>query len=164
MDKSGSQHLALRYPIIDRPDLQTARQQMVYGALTFAFWVFWIYLWLPLLALAAWLFGIAEAYQYMVVLGGYHALIDLLGFYSIVIALLGGSLVVWASYNIFRFRGRPRRGGAKSVPVETIAESLGTDAASVRRWHEAQRMYVFHDENGHVARVELLAPGTPARA
>jgi len=51
MEKSGPRHTAMKSPIIERSDLQSPRQRTLYGALTLAFWAFWFYLWLPVLAL-----------------------------------------------------------------------------------------------------------------
>src|SRR5664279_4021374 len=99
MDKSGPRHNALKSPLIERSDLQSPRQRTLYGALTLAFWAFWVYLWVPVLAFLAWTLGVEQAYKYMVVLGGYHDVIHLLGIYSLIILLLGGALVLWAMYN-----------------------------------------------------------------
>jgi len=99
----------LKSPLIERPDLQSTRQRTLYGALTLAFWAFWFYLWLPLFALLAWMLGLQQAFKYMVVLGGYHDVIRLLGLYSLIILLHGGGLVLWAIYNIIRFHGVERR-------------------------------------------------------
>src|SRR6185295_4483331 len=104
MDQSGPRHpSALKSPLIERPDLQSPRQRTIYGALTLAFWAFWFYLWLPVLALLAWSLGVQQAFKYMVVLGGYRDVIHLLGIYAMIILLLGGGLVLWAIYNILRF-------------------------------------------------------------
>ena len=163
MGESGSSSVALTYPIIERRDLQTPRQHVIYGTLTLVFWIFWIYLWVPVLALAAWLIGIREAYIYMVALGGYHALLDLLAFYSITIALLAGSLLVWATYNILRFRNKPRNGRA-AVKPEKVAEDLGHETDELTRWRESWQLYVSHDEEGRIKSVETAAPPAPAAA
>ena len=159
MDQSGSRHLALKSPLIERSDLQTPRQRTLYGALTLAFWAFWIYLWVPVIALLAWALGVQQAYKYMVVLGGYHDVINLLGLYSLIILLLGGGLVVWATYNIVRFRGVEARTAALPVTPLEIARDFNQNAESVARWQREQRLYVTHDAQGGIAHVEALIDG-----
>ncbi len=162
MDQSGSRHKSLKSPLIERPELQTPRQRTLYGALTVGFWIFWVYLWVPVLALLAWLLGLQQAYQYMVVLGGYHEVFRVLWLYSAVILLLGGGLLVWAAYNIIRFGGADKRTAALPVtPLET-GRHFGQDPDAVTRWQGGQRLYVTHGPDGHVDRVEILNDGAPA--
>ena len=61
----------------------------------------------------------------MVVLGGYHDVIRLLGIYSLMILLLGGGLVIWASYNIVRFGGVEKRTAALPVTPAEIGRDFG---------------------------------------
>lgn len=159
MDKSGPRHTALKFPLIERSDLQSPRQWRLYGALTLVFWAFWVYLWVPVLALLAWALGLEQAYKYMVVLGGYREVLELLGFYSLVILLLGGGLVLWAVYNIIRFRGVERRTTALPVTPAEIGQAFGQDPKAVAHWQGKQRLYVTHDQEGRIARVEILVDG-----
>jgi len=159
MDQSGPRHTALKSPLIERSDLQSPRQRTLYGALTLAFWAFWIYLWVPVLALLAWSLGIQQAFKYMVVLGGYHDVIRLLGIYSLMILLLGGGLVIWASYNIVRFGGVEKRTAALPVTPAEIGRDFGQNPESVARWQSEQRLYVTHDQHGRITRVEALIDG-----
>jgi biofilm PGA synthesis protein PgaD len=155
MDQSGSRHRALKSPLIERSDLQSPQQRTLYAVLTLAFWAFWFYLWLPVLALLAWSLGLQQAYEYMVVLGGYHDL------FTLVILVLCGGLVAWAVYNIIRFRGVERRVDALPVTPAEIGRDFGQDPASVTRWQSEQRLYVTHDQTGRIARVEALVDGAP---
>ena len=159
MDQSGPRYLALKSPLVERSDLQSPVQRTLYGALTFGFWAFWFYLWLPLLALLAWSLGVEQAYKYMVVLGGYHAVLTLLGIYSLIILLLGGALVLWAVYNILRFGGVENRTAARPVTPVEIGRHFGQDPEAVTHWQSAQRLYVTHDREGRIARVEALIDG-----
>jgi len=141
MEKSGPRHIAMKSPIIERSDLQSPRQRTLSGALTLAFWALWFYLWLPVLALLAWALGVQQAFKYMVVLGGYHEVIRLLGLYSLIILLLGGGLVLWASYNIIRFHGVERAPPTCHHAIE-IGRDFGQDPKSVARWQSEHRLYV----------------------
>jgi len=156
MDQSRPRHPPLKSPLVERPDLQSRRQQVLYGALTLAFWSLWFYLWLPLLALLAWALGIQQAFKYMVVLGGYRDVLALLGIYGLVILLLGGGLVAWATYNIIRFRGIERRTAALPVTATEIGMHFGQDPHAVSGWQNDQRLSVTHDQHGQIARVETL--------
>jgi len=160
MEKSGPWHTAMKSPIIERSDLQSPRQRTLSGALTLAFWALWFYLWLPVLALLAWALGVQQAFKYMVVLGGYHEVIRLLGLYSLIILLLGGGLVLWASYNIIRFHGVERRTANLPITPIEIGRDFGQDPKSVARWQSEHRLYVTHDQEGRIARVEILIDDT----
>jgi biofilm PGA synthesis protein PgaD len=155
MDQSRSRHKILKSPLIERPDLQSARQRTLYGALTLAFWGFWIYLWLPVLALLAWALGVQQAYKYMVVLGGYLEVIRVVGLYSLVVFLLGGGLVLWANYNIFRFSGAEQRISALVVSPEEIGRHFGQDPESVARWQTEKLLTITHDQAGRLVEVEV---------
>jgi biofilm PGA synthesis protein PgaD len=159
MDQSRSWHSALKSPLVERPDLQSPQQRRLYAGLTLAFWVFWFYLWVPVLALLAWSLGIEQAYKYMVVLGGYRDVVRLAAFYGLVILLLGGGLVLWAVYNILRFRGVEKRTAARPVTSSEIGNYFGQAPAAVARWQGGRRLYVKHDDVGGIVAVEILADG-----
>jgi biofilm PGA synthesis protein PgaD len=164
MDQSRPRHPALKSPLIECAGLQSPRQRTLYGVLTFGFWIFWLYLWLPLLALLAWSLGVQQAYKYMIVLGGYQAALKLLGLYGLIIVLLGGSLVAWAVYNILRFGGVENRTAALAVTPVEIGRHFGQDAVSVAGWQREQRLYVTHDQEGRVVQVAALGDGAPVPA
>jgi biofilm PGA synthesis protein PgaD len=154
----------LMSPIIERSDLQSPQQRTLFGMLTIMFWGFWLYLWLPLLALVAWAVGLEQAYKYMVVLGGYEEVLRLLGVYFLVILLLGGTLTGWATYNIMRYGKRGRRGAAAAPSLEKIALYYKQDHLQVSDWRKAQRMSVTHDEHGNVHIVDVLDIHSPSQA
>ncbi len=164
MDQSGPRHKILKPPLIVRPDLQSPQQRGLYGVLTLAFWVFWFYLWLPVLALLAWALGVQQAYKYMIVLGGYVEVIRVVGIYALIIFLLGGALLLWANYNILRYGGVERRKAVLPITPEQISHYFGQDLASVLRWRTEQRLCVTHDQDGRVTAVEILGDNTAAHA
>jgi biofilm PGA synthesis protein PgaD len=161
MDQSGPRHTGLKSPLIERADRVSPRQRTLYGALTLAFWMFWLYLWVPVLALLAWLLGLQQAYKYMIVLGGWQDVIRVIGMYGLIILLMGGGLLLWAGYNIYRFRGVENRTAALPVTPAQIGRQFGQEPESVARWQGAQRLYVMHDGDGRIDRVEILADGAP---
>jgi len=153
MDQSRPRYPSLNSPIIERPDLQTPRQRTLYGAITLAFWALWIYLWVPLLALLAWLLGFEEAYRYMVIYKGYQEVRHVLEIYALVVLLLGGTLMIWASYNILRFRGADKRNARPGVTGADIGRDLDHDEHAVLRWHKERLLSVRYDEAGRMAEV-----------
>jgi poly-beta-1,6-N-acetyl-D-glucosamine biosynthesis protein PgaD len=155
MEKPGPGTRPPRPLIIERPDLQSPLQRVVSTVLTTAFWVLWTYLWLPVLALLGWWLGISRFYEEMVRLEGYRPLVGLLGWYAACIALLAGSLIAWALYNLWRFRGRERRRAPASLGTFVLAEHLGVNAEDLLAWQRARILYVTHDDDGEIASVEL---------
>jgi biofilm PGA synthesis protein PgaD len=165
MDQSRPRHTPvkpiigskLKSPLIERPDLQSVQQRTLYGLLTLIFWGMWFYLWLPLIALLAWMLGMQQAFKYMVVLDGYKDVIRLIGMYGLIILLLGGGLVLWAVYNIVRFRGVERRTEALPVTAKEIGQHFEQDPKSVAVWQGEQSLYVTHNHSGHIDQVEILS-------
>jgi biofilm PGA synthesis protein PgaD len=134
--------------IIDKPNLQSKRQRVLFGSMTLVFWIIWIYLWLPLLALLGWAVGLKIAYYQMVVQDGLAGLLRLLAFYLTVIAVLGASLLLWAYYNFFRFRGVQRRKAFPVTPIGELGKHYQLPAGVLERWSKAQRLVLHHDAAG----------------
>lgn len=153
MDKSGPRYHPLNSPIIKRPDLQSLQQRTLYGAITVAFWAVWIYLWVPLLALLAWLLGFQQAHKYMVTFDGYGALGHVLEVYALVIVMLGGSLIIWATYNILRFRGIEKRIARPGVSQADIGHDLDQEELQVSRWQNDRVLVVRYDDAGQMTTV-----------
>lgn len=151
----------MKPPIIDRADLQMPAHRTVTALLTFGFWLFWFYLWLPLLALLAWAAGLEQAYRYMVTLGGYDEVLRLAGIYTLIIVLLGGALVGWATYNILRYGPKGRREANPAPDAEQVARHFGQGPIAVDSWRQAQRLHVVHNEAGVIEQVDILGAGAP---
>ncbi|MCM5571527.1 poly-beta-1,6-N-acetyl-D-glucosamine biosynthesis protein PgaD [Burkholderiaceae bacterium FT117] len=139
--------------IIERPDLQSRPQRVASATLTAFFWALWVYLWLPVLALVGWWFGATRFYDEMVRQEGYRPLVEMLGWYAICIGLLAGSLILWALYNLGRFRGRERRKARPVVLVSQVAARAGLDADQLLAWHRARILHVTHDDDGRIVSV-----------
>jgi biofilm PGA synthesis protein PgaD len=155
MEKPGSR-TAARPLIIDRPDLQSTPQRVVSTGLTAFFWAVWAYLWLPVFALLGWAFGASRFYEEMVVERGGAALLDVLGWYALVIGLLAGSLVLWASYNFIRFRGNERRSTHRATTIDEVAVHAGLEPDVLRSWQQARVLRLRHNESGRIESVEVV--------
>jgi len=151
MEKSGQGHTPRHSTlIINRPDLQSPQQKLVSGLLTMVFWLLWALLWLPLITLAAWAFFGVQLHVHMIELEGYAGFFDLLSTYAMIIVAMGGTLVVWAKYNHFRFRGMDRRKAAAPVSIDMLASFAGHSPLRVAQWREMRVMTVEHDANGRI--------------
>jgi len=140
--------------IIERPDLQSLRQRYAYAMLTLLFWILWFYLWIPLVSLVAWLFGFQLFYEQMIVLEGLQGVLDLAGWYGLVIALLGCSLLSWALYNQLRFRGREKRHYQERIKAQDLAAFYQIDPALIPRIQRAKRIIINHDQHGHIQAIK----------
>jgi len=129
--------------VIDSPDLQTLKQRYAFSLITLVFWVLWFYLWLPLISMVAWAFGIQAVYRHMVVLGGFEGLARLIGAYVIAIAVMGVLFIGWALYNYYRFRNRQRRTNIQAVSPEQLAGYFDVSEERLLEATEARRV-VFH--------------------
>ncbi len=139
--------------IIDRPDLQAWQQKAVFGALTAAFWVVWIFLWLPLVTLLGWLFFGYQFQFYFLRLDGYEDFLKTLAIYAIVILAMSTTLIGWAKYNHFRFRGVDRRKGFVSPSIEELASLHKQSVTTIKQWQSCAVMTVHHDELGAIKEV-----------
>ena len=164
MEKSGQGHSPRNNPlIIDRPDLQSWQQMLVSRLLTTIFWALWVVLWLPLVTLAGWAFFGLQFHFHFLELDGYAGFLDLLTYYALVIAGLGGALIVWAKYNHLRFRGMDRRKAAVPVTLEALAWPSGHPASELRNWQQLRIMTVHHDAHGRIDHVVNAGPFQPMR-
>ena len=141
--------------IIDRPSLQSSSQRMIYPVITFAFWILWIYIWLPLVSLVAWGFGVQLFYDEMILESGLAAFMNLAGTYGVVIILMGASLVSWALYNWRRFMNKERRSDVLSLSRNDLAEHFDVNAVELALWHDSRRIVVHHNEHGDIRQVEI---------
>ena len=143
--------------IIDRPDQQKRGHRVLFGTLTLVFWMAWVYLWLPLITLLGWLFGVQQFYEIMIQQGGLVNLKESLIFYSTGIFTVTGSLILWATYNWVRFSGKDRR---QTRPVSSgsaaMAKFLKVSEAVIVGWQRACRISVTHHDDGRLASVEVL--------
>lgn len=140
--------------IIQRPDLQTLRQRFGDSFLTFLFWLAWFYLWIPLISLGAWAFGVNLFHDEMVVSAGLQALIELLGLYFLVIFLISATLGIWALINLWRFRGNERRGAQPIVDEAALANDFGVTSEKIVAWQRCKRLVISHDADGNIIAVE----------
>ncbi len=140
--------------IIERTELQSARQKYGWGTITLLFWGIYVYLWLPLISLVLWSMGGTFLYEHMVVLGGYKGLVQLLGYYSLIIILMGIVFLSWAQINYWRFRDVERRRAQPPVSRVQQAEKYGIDAGALADWQYQTQLTIHLDENGVIQMID----------
>jgi biofilm PGA synthesis protein PgaD len=149
--------------IIDRPDLQVWQQKAMFGALTALFWVLWIFLWMPLITLVAWLFFGQRFQLYMFELDGYKTFMGLLAVYCLVIGIMGGALLLWAVYNHLRFRGIDRRREMDAPSATAMGDLINHPSTAIDSWRNYAIVTVHHDAQGGIQEVvpTLLPAASP---
>lgn len=143
--------------IINRPELQRRGQRALHGTLTALAWMVWGYLWLPLITLVAWYFGV-RSFITEIVIPDRSTLVLTAIVYFIVIAVLGGSLLLWSRYNLQRFRDRSRRSASPPVTPEETMEWFELSAATLEDFRSAGSLVVEHGDDGEVTAVRDVDP------
>lgn len=139
---------------IDRPDLQSHGQRTVSSVLAILGWVCWLYLFLPLLTLFGWAISYERVNQYIVHnKDGFFQQIELLG---PIVIIMGMLLLLWAIYNLIRFRGVSRRTAPENTTVEDIAGHFKLDVSLVKRAQNQQVSVFYFDEQGMVTHITSL--------
>ncbi|MBE9502843.1 MAG: poly-beta-1,6-N-acetyl-D-glucosamine biosynthesis protein PgaD [Proteobacteria bacterium] len=142
--------------IIKRPKLQTLKQKYANTIVTLAFWALWFYLWIPLISLVAWLFGIEIFYEEFILTEGYHLLISLFFRYGMVTLIISICLLGWAFYNQLRFRNKDRRKEAPLPSSQALADFFGVNVAHLEKSRKAKRLIVRFDDTGQIRNIEIL--------
>ena len=135
--------------VVDRPELQRNPQRMVYSTLTLIAWVVWAYLWLPLVSLVGWYFGITIFVREIMIPDSRTFTMVVLTYLTVVI-VLGGSLLAWSGYNLRRFRGKERREDVPPLDDADVREWFGIDQELLERLRAAESMTLHLDEDGHL--------------
>lgn len=141
--------------IIERPDLQSWPRLLGSRLVTAAAWVIYVYLWLPMLTLLAWLAGIGIAYQQMIEYGGYQIALDMWTTFAIAILMLGSALLVWARINFYRFRGPDRRVAIGITDRDRLATEFALSPDQLGQLERCRRVRIDHYPNGDISRVEV---------
>jgi biofilm PGA synthesis protein PgaD len=139
--------------IIERPELQSNVQRYGWSSVTFIFWVLYVYLWFPLLTLAAWWIG-AKLFDYhMIQLQGYVGLIDKLSLYSSIILIISVILIGWAEINRMRFKGQLRRMGVADVTVGEVARKYNLQEHQLTELRQQKSMKVHFSDKGVISEI-----------
>lgn len=154
--ESGSDTAAGPSPadvVIERPDLQSRRQRLIYSTATAVAWAVWMYLWLPAVTLLAWAFGIRR-FVHEIAVPDAETVVTSGLLYAVVISILGGGLLLWSRYNLRRFGGKSRRRSAPRVSDEEIRRHFSLSRGMLADVRRSRRVVVHHDASGMVVDTE----------
>ncbi|QWF15224.1 poly-beta-1,6-N-acetyl-D-glucosamine biosynthesis protein PgaD [Lysobacter capsici] len=151
--------------LIQKPGAQRALPRTMWGVITGAFWLAYLYLWTPVVTLVMWLLGIrsvaSELYLRKHEVDPF-LMLALPATAGVVVALL----LIWAEYNRWRFAAKSseRRGQQREVGLEEVARGLGADA-QVAQALNAGRVSVLHMDPNHAVPLSVTAvtPTLPAQ-
>ncbi|ALN81379.1 poly-beta-1,6-N-acetyl-D-glucosamine biosynthesis protein PgaD [Lysobacter antibioticus] len=148
--------------LIQKPGAQDAWPRTLWGVVTGAFWLAYLYLWIPVATLVLWLFGIrrtaSELYLREHGVDPFLMLV-LPATAAVVVALL----LIWAEYNRWRFAASKgdRRGAQPTVGLDEIADHLGASAEVAQALNQG-RISVLHMDPNHAVPLSLTAVTPPA--
>ena len=139
--------------IIENPALQSSAQRYGWGVVTFAFWMVYIYLWIPLITLLAWWVGAKLFNIHFIQLQGYVGLMDKLGLYLLIIFMLSALLIGWANVERLRFKDKQRRLGRPSVTVSDVAKIYNMQENQLLALRERKSIVVHFSDKGTINKV-----------
>jgi biofilm PGA synthesis protein PgaD len=135
--------------LVHYPRRQGTARRTLFALLTLLAWMAWLSLWLPLLTLAAWLFGARATYIELVVNSHRGGWVDLL--VVVAIAAVATSIAfLWSRYNYRRFHLAKRRQGAAPVALAAMAKKLEVPTTIAARLRHARRTQLVFSEDGRV--------------
>jgi biofilm PGA synthesis protein PgaD len=133
---------------INAPEALTRRQRTLFAIITAIMWAAYGYLWLPLLSLFLWGFGIELAYDAMIRAGGAGALRTALMWYAVMLVDVIVTVAVWSQVNKWRFTNRNRRTAHPRVADGAMAACFGVSTHDVERLRAARRIELDIDPQG----------------
>jgi len=136
--------------IINAPKLQSLKQRFSYSVITFAFWVFWFYLWQPIAAILAWVLGLKIFYENMITLGGIEGFFKLISSYIIAVCSMALFFFGWAYYNNLRFKEKTRRTRLWKVSALNLGELFNLKKEQVLHCKASRRLVVHFDAHGKI--------------
>lgn len=136
--------------IIETPELQTIKHRVSSSLVTMLFWIFWLYLWQPVISIIAWALGFKFFYDNMISLGGIGGLVELVGIYTLVVSLIALLFFGWAYYNNRRFKDKTRRGKIWKLSFLNLGERYDLTEDQVLNCKSSRRLVVHFDQSGKI--------------
>lgn len=136
------------HPQIDAPELLTARQRTRDTLFTALMWGVYLYLWVPLVSLFAWLLGFEFAYDVMVRSGGAGDLGDVIVFYAIVVVIIFLTVTAWSLGNRLRYGKLHRRHEHSPVALASMARYFELEDAAVEQLRQMRSASIEFDADG----------------
>ncbi len=136
---------------IYRSDLQSFTQKSTSALIAAIGWMIWAYLFVPLLSLFVWWQGYLRFDQY-VIQNDYEFFKQI---YMIlpIIFIFGFIFLLWAFYNLMRFKDKERRGHTPNVTVAEIAHFFEIEVHLLENVQTHQVSTYHFDESGRVLNI-----------
>lgn len=132
---------------IDRPEYVTNRN-MNYILQAVGWCIFMLFL-LPIITILLWWFGIHNIYSYVLEEDTSITHFNIINI-AIIILILGGVLLSWASYNWIRFYNNERRTSPANIEVEQLAQQFLCNKEDVIKLRESSNITLYYDDEGHL--------------
>jgi biofilm PGA synthesis protein PgaD len=137
---------------IYRSDLQTLRQKSTSAVISSLGWIVWVYLFIPLLSAFAWWLGYRRVDRYLIHNdAGFVQQIELI---APIIIVLGAFLLLWAVYNLRRFRNKERRERPTDVTIAEVAHFFEISAEVAEAAQRSQISIYHFDDTGRITAIE----------
>jgi biofilm PGA synthesis protein PgaD len=133
--------------VIQRPERQSGAQKAAFGLVTVVLWVFWAFLWLPLVTLGAWAYGIRDTLAQLHLLDPITDGGDIKVVLTVALAT-ALTFTAWSGYNYARFVGKQKRRGNSPVGVAETAAKIGASTDDAVRMQDTRRAVVSVSEEG----------------
>ena len=128
--------------ILDYPGLKGSLRNITEWSFTLTFWVFWIYLLLPLINLLVWMLVGETIFSTVISKSGYLELLDILEKWGLVSLAAVFTFTGWAYYNYLMFGRKNRRKLAIPCLDEEIASFFKTSPAVIGCMKETKSMEI----------------------
>lgn len=135
-------------PQIQVPELLSAPERARDTIFTALMWGVYLYLWVPLVSLFAWLLGFEFAYDVMIRTGGARGLDKVLVTYAASVVIILAVVSVWSIGNRLRYGGLSRRRAVNEITLGPMAEFFGVEPAGAARLRALKLASIEFDEEG----------------
>jgi biofilm PGA synthesis protein PgaD len=129
------------------------RQRARDTVLTLLMWGIYIYLWIPLITLGAWLVGFERFYEVVILYGGFDVIMDMLDWYAAVIITISTVIVTWSGINYRRFHNNERRRSAGAASARDLSEFFGVPEKEIERVRKSRRLQIDLDDLGYISNI-----------
>ncbi|QER39197.1 poly-beta-1,6-N-acetyl-D-glucosamine biosynthesis protein PgaD [Acinetobacter suaedae] len=138
---------------IDKPEYVTNRKAGY--SLQMIGWLLWIWLLLPLFTIVLWMYEFWVVHQY-VMIPPIIAQVYNLRFIVLGISLLVVTLLLWASYNWYRFKDNERRLKMENTPLEEFVHFFGVTLADQQKMQSAKTLILHYDVQGQLCDFDII--------
>jgi biofilm PGA synthesis protein PgaD len=134
---------------INAPELLSGRERTRDLVITAIMWSVYLYLWMPLISLFAWLFGFELAYDVMIRDGGVQHLGGVLAIYAGIVMAIFATVSLWSLGNLWRYGKLNRRARAEPTSIEAMAEYFDVDTEVIEQLRLTPAVSIEFGPDGH---------------